>query len=92
MLSATCNLYLRPFFLYRGLGISRGLLECSLLYCSVHEHATTDWRQKLLNALQVAFWACATSIVVVGLAIMLIIMAFARHKRLLFIPKAHLAP
>ncbi|DBA87421.1 TPA: hypothetical protein ACH3X1_004467 [Trebouxia sp. C0004] len=40
----------------------------------------------------VAFWACATSIVVVGLAIMLIIMAFARHKRLLFIPKAQLAP
>ena len=40
--------------------------------------------------LQVAFWTCAMSIVVVGLAIMLVVMGFARHKRLLFIPKAHL--
>lgn len=40
--------------------------------------------------LQAAFWACALSIVVVGLAIMLVVMGFARHKRLLFIPKAHL--
>ncbi len=47
MLSATCNLYLRPFFLYRGLGISRGLLECSLLYCSVRELTA---RQKVLSA------------------------------------------
>lgn len=39
---------------------------------------------------QAAFWTCAMSIVVVGLAIMLVVMGFARHKRLLFIPKAHL--
>lgn len=38
---------------------------------------------------QVAFWACATAIVVVGLVLMLVVMAVARHKRLLFIPNAH---
>lgn len=41
-------------------------------------------------SVQAAFWTCAMSIVVVGLAIMLVVMGFARHKRLLFIPKAHL--
>lgn len=43
----------------------------------------------LIFHMQVAFWSCAMSIVILGLTIMLVVMAYARHKRLIFIPGSH---
>lgn len=56
--------------------------------------STCSMRQKEDHAtplcgMQVAFWSCAMSIVIVGLTIMLVVMAYARHKRLIFIPGSH---